>query len=174
MGNRPCALSPETSDEEGGVSDIYVDGDACPVREEVYRVADRLGLKVFVVSNGSRPILPPGRANVSMILVGQRADAADNWIAERITDSDICVTADIPLAARCLAKGAGAIAPTGKNWTSDNIGNALAGREMARHLRELGVAGGGPAPFAKADRSRFLSALDTVVQAALRQAGRPA
>jgi uncharacterized protein YaiI (UPF0178 family) len=152
------------------MTDIYVDGDACPVREEVYRVADRLALKVFVVSNGSRPILPPGRANVSMIVVTGKADAADDWIAERITAEDICVTADIPLAARCLAKGARAIAPTGKHWTSDNIGNALVGREVSRHLRELGVTGGGPAPFAKADRSRFLSALDTAVQAALRQA----
>ena len=156
------------------MSDIYVDGDACPVREEVYRVADRLQLQVFVVSNGSRPILPPGRANVSMIVVSDGADAADNWIAERITAADICITADIPLAARCLGRGARAIAPTGKLWTSDNIGNALAGREVSRHLRELGMTGGGPAPFAKADRSRFLSVLDTAVQAALRQARRPA
>jgi uncharacterized protein YaiI (UPF0178 family) len=172
MGNRPCAIIRETSSEGRGVSDIYVDGDACPVREEVYRVADRVGLNVFVVSNGSRPILPPGRANVSMIVVSEGADAADDWIAERIGQGDICVTSDIPLASRCLAKGARAIAPTGKHWTTDNIGNALAGREMARHLRELGVAGGGPAPFSKADRSRFLSALDAAVQAALRQTGR--
>ena len=172
MGNRLCAIIHEASDEDRIVSDVYVDGDACPVREEVYRVADRLGLKVFVVSNGSRPILPTGRANVSMIVVSEGADAADNWIAERIGQGDICVTSDIPLASRCLAKGASAIAPTGKHWTSDNIGNALAGREMARHLRELGVAGGGHAPFSKADRSRFLSALDTAVQAALRQMGR--
>lgn len=151
------------------MSEIYIDGDACPVREEVYRVAERLGLKVFVVSNGSRPILPPGRANVNMIVVGDGADAADHWIAERITEADICVTADIPLASRCLAKAARAIAPSGKHWTTDNIGNALAGRELARHLRELGIAGGGPAPFTKADRSRFLGALDTAVQAALRQ-----
>ncbi len=152
------------------MSDIYVDGDACPVREEVYRIADRLGLKVFVVFNGSRPILPPGRANVSLILVGDGVDAADDWIAERIAGADICVTADIPLASRCLAKGARAISPAGKTWTTDNIGNALAGRELGRHLRELGLAGGGPAPFAKADRSRFLSGLDTMVQAVLRQA----
>ena len=154
------------------MSDIYVDGDACPVREEVYRVGDRLGLKVFVVSNGSRPILPPGRANVSIIVVSEGADEADNWIAERIGQCDICITSDIPLASRCLARGARAIAPTGKHWTSDNIGNALAGREMARHMRELGFTGGGPAPFGKSDRSRFLSALDTAVQAALRGANR--
>jgi uncharacterized protein len=151
------------------LTEIYVDGDACPVREEVYRVAGRLGLQVFVVYNGSRPILPPGRPNVRLVLVGEAADAADDWIAERITGADICVTADIPLAARCLAREAKAIAPTGKMWTRDNIGQALAGRELARHLRELGVAGGGPPPFGRADRSRFLSAFDTALQGLLRR-----
>ena len=151
------------------MTDIYVDGDACPVREEVYRVADRLGLQVFVVYNGSRPILPPGRPNVRLVVVGEAADAADDWIAERITAADICVTADIPLASRCLAKGASAIAPGGKLWTKDNIGQALAGRELARHLRELGRGGGGPPPFGMADRSRFLSAFDTALQALLRR-----
>ena len=151
------------------LSDIYVDGDACPVREEVYRVAGRLGLQVIVVSNGSRPIRPPGLPNVRMVIVNDRADAADDWIVERIAPADICVTADIPLASRALAKGARAIAPTGKVWTSDNIGNALAGREVARHLRELGTGGGGPPPFSKQDRSRFLSALDTLVQSLLRE-----
>ncbi len=150
---------------------IYVDADACPVRDEVYRVAGRLNLPVFIVSNGSRPIRPASEANISMIVVGQGADAADDWIAERITDADVCVTADIPLAARCLERNARAVSPTGKHWTMDNIGGALAGRELSRHLRELGVAGGGPAPFAKGDRSRFLVALDTAVQAALR--GKP-
>lgn len=148
---------------------IYVDGDACPVREEVYRVADRIGVEVLVVSNGSRPILPSRSPNVRMILVGEGADAADDWIAERITDKDVCVTSDIPLASRCLAKHALALAPNGKRWTPDNIGSALAGREIARHMRELGMSTGGPAPFSKADRSKFLSALDTVVQAALRR-----
>jgi uncharacterized protein len=156
------------------VSQIYVDGDACPVREEVYRVAARLSLQVIVVSNGSRPIRPPGLDNVRMIMVDDKADAADDWIAERVADADICVTADIPLASRCLAKGARAIAPTGKVWTSDNIGHALAGREVARHLRELGTGGGGPAPFSRADRSKFLSALDTLVQAAQRENRQPA
>jgi uncharacterized protein YaiI (UPF0178 family) len=150
------------------VTNIYVDADACPVREEIYRVATRLGLTVFVVSNGSRPIRPPGLPNVQMIVVGAGADVADDWIAERITAADVCVTSDIPLAARCLAKGARAVASTGKHWTPDNIGNALAGREVARHMREVGMATGGPAPLTKADRSRFLSALDAAVQAALR------
>jgi uncharacterized protein YaiI (UPF0178 family) len=150
------------------VTDIYVDGDACPVREEVFRVADRLGLRVFVVSNGSRPIRPSGRPNVAMITVPPTPDAADDWIAEHVTAADVCVTTDIPLASRCLAKGARAVAPVGRVWTADNIGNALAGREVSRHLREIGVATGGPAPLTRADRSKFLSALDMVVQAARR------
>ena len=147
---------------------IYVDGDACPVREEVYRVATRLHLPVFVVSNGSRPLRPPGLPNVQMILVGDTADAADDWIAERITRHDVCVTSDLPLAGRCLKAGARVVPPSGKPLTPANIGNALAGREVSRHLRELGLSGKGPPPFTKADRSRFLSALDTAVQAALR------
>jgi uncharacterized protein YaiI (UPF0178 family) len=150
----------------GAATSIYVDGDACPVRDEVYRVAERLGLKVFVVANGSRPIRPPGRPNVSLITVAEGADVADDWIAERITDADVCVTADIPLAARCLAKGARAVSPMGKLWTGDNIGTALAGREVARYRREIGQNTGGPPPLTRADRSRFLSALD----AAIRQA----
>lgn len=151
------------------MTEIFIDGDACPVREEVYRVAGRLELTVFVVSNGSRPILPPRNPLVRMITVGEGADAADDWIADHIAPPDVCVTADIPLASRCLAKGARALSPAGKLWTPDNIGSALAGRELSRHLRELGHTGGGPAPFGKADRSRFLSALDTLVQAARRQ-----
>lgn len=153
------------------VTEIYVDADACPVREEVYRVATRLGLRVFVVSNGSRPIRPPGLPNVSMIVVGAGADIADDWIAERITAADVCVTADIPLAARCLAKDARALTYTGKHWSTDNIGNALAGREVARHMREIGMTTGGPAPLTRADRSRFLGALDQAVRMA---AGTPA
>jgi uncharacterized protein YaiI (UPF0178 family) len=147
---------------------IYVDADACPVREEVYRVAGRLKLRVYVVSNGSRPIRPPGLAYVEMVTVGEAMDAADDWIAERIAAGDICVTADIPLAGRCLAKGARIVPPNGRPFTEANIGSALAGREIARHLRELGETGRGPPPFTKADRSRFLSALDTAAQAALR------
>jgi uncharacterized protein YaiI (UPF0178 family) len=154
------------------LTEIYVDGDACPVREEVYRVAARLQLNVFVVSNGSRPIRPPGTPNVRMVLVSDRGDAADDWIADHISPADVCVTSDIPLASSCLTKGARVVSPTGKQWTQANIGNALAGREIARHLRELGTNTRGPAPLTKSDRSRFLSALDTVVQAALRGAAR--
>ncbi len=147
---------------------IYVDGDACPVREEVYKVSDRLGLAVFVVSNGSRPIRPTGRPLVQLITVEAGADIADDWIAERITASDVCVTSDIPLASRCLERKARALAPNGKVWTPDNIGSALAGREISRHMREIGMATGGPSPLTKQDRSRFLSALDSAIQAAKR------
>ena len=156
----------------GDMTEIYVDGDACPVREEVYRVATRLRLNVFVVSNGSRPIRPPGISNVSMVLVGDSADAADDWIAERIAAVDVCVTSDIPLASRCIKKGARAVSPTGKAWTPANIGNALAGREIARHLRELGANTRGPASLTQKDRSRFLNVLDAAVQAALREPAR--
>jgi len=146
---------------------IYIDADACPVREETYRVATRLNLSVFVVSNGSRPIRPPGLPNVQMITVAATPDAADDWIADRITPADVCVTADIPLAARCLARAARAVSPIGKLWTQDNIGNALAGRQVAQHMREIGMTTGGPAALTRADRSRFLSALDAAVQAAI-------
>jgi uncharacterized protein YaiI (UPF0178 family) len=142
------------------------------VREEVYRVAGRLGLGVFVVSNGSRPIRPPGLPNVTMVTVPDGPDAADDWIAERIAETDVCVTSDIPLASRCLARGARALASNGRLWTKDNIGNALAGRAIGQHLRETGHVTGGPAPMTKADRSKFLSALDAAAQAALRAPAR--
>jgi uncharacterized protein YaiI (UPF0178 family) len=111
-------------------------------------------------------------SNVGMVLVGDNADAADDWIAERIGATDVCVTSDIPLASRCLEKRARVVSPTGKQWTEANISNALAGREIARHLRELGATTRGPSPLTKRDRSRFLSALDTAVQAALREVAR--
>ena len=139
------------------------------MREEIYRVATRLGLDVHVVSNFSRPIRPPGLANVHMVMVGDTSDAADDWIAERIGAGDVCVTSDIPLASRVLANGAHVVAPNGHVWTSANIGSALAGRELSRHLRELGVTTRGPAALTKSDRSRFLSALDTEIRKASRE-----
>eukprot|EP01037_Dinobryon_pediforme_P005748 gene5748-5811_t len=142
---------------------LYVDGDACPVREEVFRVATRLNLKVFVVSNGSRPIRPPENPLITMITVSAGADIADDWIAERITPGDVCITSDIPLAGRCLQAGGRALSPKGHMWTPDNIGQALAGRAIGQHLREIGVATGGPAPLTKADRSNFLAALDAAI-----------
>jgi uncharacterized protein YaiI (UPF0178 family) len=145
------------------LTEIYVDGDACPVREEIHRVAARLRVNVLVVSNGSRPIRPPGTPNLSMILVGDSADAADDRIAEHVRANDVCVTSDIPLASRCLKKRARVVSPAGKRWTEANIGSALVGRDIARHLRELGENTRGPPPLTKRDRSRFLSALDTAL-----------
>ena len=162
----------EGASPEGGLPRIYVDADACPVRDEVVRVAERLSLAAFFVSNGARPIAPPRSLAVTMIRVDAGSDKADDWIVERIGADDVCVTADIPLASRCLKKGAYAVAPTGKAWTDANIGTALAGRAIAQYRRELGETTGGPPPFAKADRSRFLQALDTALQAALRRRSR--
>ncbi len=147
---------------------VYLDADACPVREEVYRVVERTGVDLLIVHNGSRPIRPPQASNVRLVIVDGSMDAADNWIAERIGPGDLCVTADIPLAARCLKQGARALSHNGHIWTADNIGGALAGRELSRHLRELGHTGGAP-PFGPADRSRFLGALDGVIAAARKQ-----
>ena len=127
-----------------------MDGDACPVRDEVYRVAGRLGVSVVVVSNGSRPIRPPGLAFVRMVTVPDGPDVADDWIAERITAADICVTSDIPLAARCLTVGACSLSAHGRVWTDDNIGSALAGRAISAHMRETGVVTGGPAAMTAA------------------------
>ena len=147
---------------------ILVDADACPVKDEVYKVAWRREVPVTVVSN--QRIRVPDHPLVERVVVSDAFDAADDWIAERVGAHDVCVTADIPLASRCLAKGARVVAPNGKVWTAANIGNALAGREVGRYLRETGVNTGGPPPFSKADRSQFLNALDALVQAALRSA----
>lgn len=146
---------------------FLVDADACPVRDEVYKVAGRLGFGVVLVSNGSRPIRPPGLPFVRIVIVTDGADKADDWIAEEATPRDVCLTNDIPLAARCLARGAQALSFKGHPWTENNIGSAIAGRAVAQHLREMGM-GGGPAPMAQADKSRFLNALDAAAQRVLR------
>ncbi len=148
--------------------EIYIDADACPVRDEVFRVAERLGLTVHVVSNGSRGIRLPEVAWIKRVIVEAGADVADDWIAEQVAAEDICVTSDIPLASRCLEKGARAIASNGRLWTTDNIGSALAGRAVAEHLRSTGATTRGPAPMQGSDKSRFLSALETECQAAIR------
>jgi hypothetical protein len=147
---------------------FLVDADACPVRDEILRVATRLGFETIFVSNGSRPIRPPG-GNTRIVIVTDGADKADDWIAEAATPIDVCLTNDIPLAARCIAAGAFCLSFKGHPWTENNIGSALAGREVARHLREMGM-GGGPPPMAQADKSRFLNALDAMATAALRRA----
>jgi hypothetical protein len=140
---------------------IYVDADACPVKAEAYRVAKRHGLKVFVVSNSFLAV--PREPLVERIVVGGGFDAADDWIAERVSRGDIVVTADVPLAARCVKAGAAVIAPDGRAFDEASVGMALATRNLMQDLREAGAVTGGPKPFSARDRSAFLSALDLAV-----------
>lgn len=140
---------------------ILVDADACPVKDEVYRVAARHGLKVFVVSNAWMQI--PREDFVERVVVPAGPDVADDWIAERAGPGAVVVTADIPLADRCVKAGAAVIGPTGKAFTADSIGMALATRNLMTDLRSAGAVTGGPRPFAARDRSAFLSALDLAI-----------
>jgi uncharacterized protein len=142
---------------------IYLDADACPVKEEVYRVARRYEIKVYVVANS--PLRVPTEDLIELVVVKGGFDAADDWIAERIGAGDIAITADIPLADRCLRRSARVLGPKGLEFTEETIGNALATRALLDMLRQGGEFGGGPAPFAKADRSRFLAKLDETVHA---------
>jgi hypothetical protein len=146
---------------------IYVDADACPVKEEVYRVARRHQVKVFIVANTS--IRVPDEELIEGVLVKGGFDVADDWIVERIGEGDVAITTDIPLASRCLEKGARVLGPKGYAFTEDAIGEALATRALLDMLRQSGEFGGGPAPFAKADRSRFLSKLDETLHAIRRR-----
>lgn len=146
---------------------IFIDADACPVKDEVYRVAGRYGLKVTLVAGSFMRV--PGDNNINLQIVDQNPDAADNWIVEHIEADDIAITADIPLAARCLEKGASAIGPAGRPFTEDNIGSALATRNLLSELREFGEITGGPPPFDKRDRSRFLRQLDETINAIRRK-----
>lgn len=147
--------------------EIFVDADACPVKEEIYRVAKRYGYAVTLVSNSMMRV--PQADWLKLIVVDGRLDAADNWIAERVAQNDIVISADIPLAARCLEKGAIALDMRGGAFTEDRIGEALARREILGHLRDRGDIAGGPAPFDKRDRSRFLQRLDQAIQAIRRK-----
>jgi uncharacterized protein len=140
---------------------IFVDADACPVKPEIYKVAERYGLKVFVVANAFMNV--PRSEMIERIIVPEGPDIADDWIAERAGESDIVVTADIPLADRCVKKGAAVIGPTGKPFTDDSIGMALATRDLLTDLRSAGAVTGGPPPLSRQDISRFLSALDLAV-----------
>ena len=149
--------------------DIYIDADGCPVKEETYRVARRYGLTVYVVA--ARHLNVPHEPWVRAVAAGGRFDAADDWIAERAGEDDLVVTADIPLAARCLERGAWVLGHRGDEFTDDTIGSALAGRELMDQLRQMGLAAGGPKPLTRQDRSRFLSRLDEVVQAVRRSRG---
>lgn len=147
--------------------DIYVDGDACPVKEEVIKVSQRHALEVFMVSNsGSRPINDP---KIHRVKVDAGADVADDWIAERAEHGDIAITADILLAQRCLNNGAHVINPNGKSFNGDNIGSAVAGRSLSAHLREIGATESRNACFTKKDRSRFLQTLEQTIQTIKRQ-----
>ena len=146
---------------------IYVDADACPVKDEVYSVAARYELCVFVVANARMRV--PAGMGVELVVVDSGFDAADDWIAERARGGDVVITSDIPLAARCLAVGARVLGTDGRPFSEESIGSALASRQLNAELRERGVLGGGPRALAEKDRSRFLSRLDQLVQAGLRE-----
>jgi uncharacterized protein len=140
---------------------IFVDADACPVKPEVYRVAERYGLKVYVVANAFMNV--PRSDMIERVIVNEGPDIADDWIAERAGPSDIVITADIPLAGRCVRNGASVIGPTGKPFDDNSIGMALATRNLLTDLRSAGATTRGPPPLSRQDISRFLSALDLAV-----------
>jgi uncharacterized protein YaiI (UPF0178 family) len=146
---------------------IHVDADGCPVKKEVFRVGKRCALQVNLVAN--KWLEAPDDPLVRMVVVGDGFDAADDWIVENAAAGDVVVTADIPLAARCLTKDAFVIGPTGRRFTDRDIGGALASRALSAHLRESGVVTGGPAPFRDRDRSQFLQALDAAIQESRRR-----
>ncbi|HVV92927.1 MAG TPA: YaiI/YqxD family protein [Hyphomicrobiales bacterium] len=146
---------------------VYVDADACPVKDEVYRVAARYGLKTYVVANA--PILVPRAPMIERVVVAAGPDAADDWIAAHVAAGDVVVTADIPLAERALNAGAHAVAPYGRPFDKESIGMAIAQRALMDQLRSTGAATGGPKPFDRRDRSRFLQTLDNVIQAERRR-----
>ncbi|MBW2708169.1 MAG: YaiI/YqxD family protein [Deltaproteobacteria bacterium] len=146
---------------------IFIDADACPVKPEVYRVASRFGLDVTLVANARMRI--PNEPWIALEVVANGLDAADDWIVEHVQPHDIVVTADIPLASRCLKKDARVIGTTGKPFTEDNIGQSVAIRDLLSELREVGEVTGGPPPLKKRDRSRFLQQLDEVIQSIRRQ-----
>ena len=148
---------------------VFVDADACPVKQEVYRVARRYGLHVTLVSNS--PMRVPDETGIQLQIVGQGTDAADDWIVENVVPDDVVVTADIPLADRCVKVGARVLSPKGKVFTDANVGSALATRDLLTDLRGAGEITGGPPPFDARDRSRFLQELDRIVQAVRRCAG---
>ena len=146
---------------------IYVDADACPVKDEVLKVAHRHRLEVYFVSNGG--LRPNPNPLVHMVVVPDGPDVADMWIADRVTDTDICITGDIPLAAKCVEAGCRTLRHNGDGFTPANIGNQLATRDLMADLRAADpFRQGGGRPFSKADRSNFLNALEREVQAALR------
>jgi uncharacterized protein YaiI (UPF0178 family) len=146
---------------------IFIDADACPVKDEVYRVAQRYGLEVTLVANAWMRV--PKEPWIGLEIVAGGFDAADDWIAGHVESGDIVITADIQLAARCLAQGAYVLGHAGRPFTADTIGSALATRELLAGLRDLGAIGGGPPPFRKSDRSLFLQQLDMIIHAIRRK-----
>ncbi|MFC1453122.1 YaiI/YqxD family protein [Verrucomicrobiota bacterium] len=146
---------------------IFVDADACPVKREVYRVARRCRVDVTLVANSWMRV--PAEEWLTLEVVGDALDAADDWIVEHVQEDDIVVTADIPLASRCLAASARVISPTGKPFTEYNIGDAVATRDLLSELRGAGEVTGGPPPLEKSDRSLFLQQLDQAVQSIRRR-----
>jgi uncharacterized protein YaiI (UPF0178 family) len=151
---------------------IFIDADACPVKQEIYRVAERhalkgVALKVYVVSNS--PIAVPRDEFVERVVVGAGMDEADNWIAERAHRGDIVITADVPLASRCVKADATVIAPNGRPFTKDSIGMTLATRNLMDSLRSAGEITSGPKPFSPRDRSEFLSTLDRAIVRLIRE-----
>ncbi|WP_272886977.1 YaiI/YqxD family protein [Phenylobacterium aquaticum] len=149
--------------------EIFIDADACPVKDEVYKVAQRYGLKTWVVSNAFMMI--PTSPMIVRVIVDAGPDVADDWIAERAMEGDVVITNDIPLADRALKNGAHVLAGTGKPFTPDSIGSALAHRAIMEQLRSTGEVTGGPKPFDRKDRSRFLQALDEVINRERRRRG---
>jgi uncharacterized protein YaiI (UPF0178 family) len=154
---------------EAQVLAIFVDGDACPVKTETYAVAGRYGVPVALVANSRMRV--PEDQDVELIVVDGGFDAADDWIVDNVRAGDVVVTADVPLAARCIEAGAHALGTSGRIFSADSIGGALATRDLNAHLRESNAIGGGPPPITDRDRSRFRASLDRVVQQALREAG---
>ena len=149
--------------------EIWIDADACPVKDEVYKVAQRYGLKTWVVSNAFMMI--PKSAMIARVIVEAGPDIADDWIAEHVAPGDVTVTTDIPLAERVLQAGGHAVTPSGKPFTENSIGAAIAQRALMEQLRSTGEITGGPKPFDRNDRSRFLQALDEIIQKERRRRG---
>ncbi len=149
--------------------EILVDADACPVKDEVYAVAARYGIRTFLVANSL--MRTPDDLGVEMVVVGKELDAADDWIVENVRQSDVVITADVPLAARCIAAGARVLGTQGEPFTQDSIGGALATRDLKAELRGAGINTTGPRAISARDRSRFSSRLDAMVCAAQREHG---
>jgi uncharacterized protein YaiI (UPF0178 family) len=148
---------------------IYVDADGCPVKEEVYRVAQRYDLQVRLAANSW--MRTPENEAIELVVVGDHKDAADDWIVEQVDEHDIVITGDILLASRCVEKGTSVLGLKGRPFTEDNIGSAVAMRNLMSDLRESGERTRGPAAFTKKDRSQFLQSLDQMVHAVRRKAG---